>query len=368
VDARDAVRAFHAEVAQADMALVVFFCSPQYDLDVLAQEVGRLFAGVQVVGCTTAGEIGPHGCCEHSLTGFSLGRSSFAASGGVLDDLKGFELTQAEGLGQRLLTDLQDQRPGANPESTFALLLTDGLSVREEPVTRVLQHVLGDIRVVGGSAGDDLRFGRTFVYADGRFWPDSAVLVLVSTRLPFEVFNTQHFLPTDRRVVVTAADVPRRIVHELDGWPAAEAYARLVGADVDDLDPMRFATWPMVVMIDGTNYVRSIQKAGVDGSLTFFCAIEEGLVLRTAVGTDLVAHLKGFFDDLEARIGPPELVIAFDCILRKQEMTQRGLVDSVGGVFRQNNVIGFNSYGEQFAGVHVNQTLTGVAIGGLRHA
>jgi hypothetical protein len=35
----------------------------------------------------------------------------------------------------------------------------------------------------------------------------------------------------------------------------------------------------------------------------------------------------------------------------------------VAELFRSNNTIGFNSYGEQFHGVHVNQTLTGIAIG-----
>ena len=58
-EARDAARAFHAAVEQPDMALVIFFCSSEYDLEVLAEEMKRLFAGVQVVGCTTAGEIGP---------------------------------------------------------------------------------------------------------------------------------------------------------------------------------------------------------------------------------------------------------------------------------------------------------------------
>jgi hypothetical protein len=34
-------------------------------------------------------------------------------------------------------------------------------------------------------------------------------------------------------------------------------------------------------------------------------------------------------------------------------------------VFRHNNTIGFSSYGEQYLGVHVNQTLTSIAIGDL---
>ena len=60
-DAREAAREFHWSVAQPDMALAIFFCSSDYDLDILGMEIQNLFRGIQVVGCTTAGEIGPRG-------------------------------------------------------------------------------------------------------------------------------------------------------------------------------------------------------------------------------------------------------------------------------------------------------------------
>jgi hypothetical protein len=258
---------------------------------------------------------------------------------------------------------LESLEPGADADNTFAFLLIDGSSVREEPVTSALQHALGEIPLVGGSAGDGLDFGTTYVYLDGAFHTDSAILVLVNTALPFKIFKTQHFVPSDQRVVVTAADGEHRIVKEIDGWPAVEGYARLVGLNVKSLDPMRFAAQPMVVLIDGTNYVRSIQKANPDGSLTFFCAIEEGVVLRAATGVDLVENLEHTLSEIRAAVGQPQLIVGCDCILRKLEIVQRGLVDRIEAVFRDNNVIGFNSYGEQYCGVHVNQTLTGVAIG-----
>jgi len=116
-------------------------------------------------------------------------------------------------------------------------------------------------------------------------------------------------------------------------------------------------------MIDGTDYVRSIQKANADGSLTFYCAIEEGLVLRAAHGVDLVNNLEQAFDKIREEIGPPQLVFGCDCILRNLEISQIGLKDRVGEIFRRNNTIGFSSYGEQINGVHVNQTLVGCAIG-----
>jgi hypothetical protein len=365
--ARAAAREFHAAVAQPEMALVLFFCSTRYDLDELAEEMARLFAGVQVVGCTTAGEIGPAGCRDHSISGVSFGPGSCVAASGLIDGLQQFETATGRSLAQDLLQRLEGVEPGADAENTFALLFIDGLSVREEPVTRALQSALGQIPLVGGSAGDGLDFGSTHVYFEGAFHGDSAVVVLVSTPLPFRTFKTQHFVSTDRRVVVTGADPEHRLVTELDGRPAAEEYARLVGANVDSLGPGRFAAQPMVVVIDGTDYVRSIQKVNPDGSLTLFCAIEEGLVLRAASCGDLVADLERTFADARATIGQPRVVIGCDCILRKLEITERGLVDRVATVFRENNVIGFNSYGEQYRGVHINQTLTGIAIGEPAH-
>jgi hypothetical protein len=361
--APQAAKEFYAAVAQADMELVVFFCSSEYDLEVLAAEINRLFTGIQVVGCTTAGEIGPAGYCTHSLSGVSFSTGSCVAVSGLLDCLSQFDIARGHDFAQTLLQQLESRIQGASPDNSFAFMLIDGLSIREEPVTHSLQYALGKIPLFGGSAGDDLKFAGTGVYSNGRFHSDSALLILINTSLPFRIFKTQHFISTDERLVVTEADITKRIVNEINGRPAAEEYARLVGVDVQELDPMHFAVSPVVVMINGTEYVRSIQKANTDGSLTFFCAIEEGLVFRVARGLDLVNNLEQTFDNIRAEIGQPQLVFACDCILRTLEIHQKDLKERIGEIFRRNNTIGFNSYGEQFHGIHVNQTLTGVAIG-----
>lgn len=362
-EARQAVAEFHATVAQPNMELVIFFCASVYDLDVLAAEMNRLFAGIQVVGCTAAGEIGPAGYRTHSLSGASFSTGSCVAVSGLLDRLSQFDIARGHDFAQALLQRLESKAPQACKDNCFAFMLIDGLSVREEPVAHALQYALGKIPLFGGSAGDDQKFEKTFVYCDGRFHSDSAVLILINTALPFIIFKTQHFVPTDKRMVVTEADPAKRIVTEINGLPAAKEYARLVGVDVHDLNPMRFAASPVVVMIGGIDYVRSIQKANPDGSLTFFCAIEEGLVLRVAHGVDMVNNLEQTFDKIRAQIGQPQLVFGCDCILRNLEMMQNGLKDRVEEILKRNNTIGFSSYGEQFHGVHINQTLTGIAIG-----
>jgi hypothetical protein len=365
-DTREAVREFYAAVAQPDAALVLFFCSKAYDLDALADEMALQFEGTQVVGCTTAGEIGPQGCLDHSISGASFPAGSFAVASGRIDDLRHFEIGKGQALVQGLLQRLEVDRPTADADNTFALLLIDGLSVREELVASALQHALGSIPLVGGSAGDALEFSSTAVYSEGAFRSYSAALALVSTPLPFRVFMTQHFSPAEERIVVTAADAENRIVTEIDGRPAAEEYARLVGTTVENLDPAYFSASPVLVLMGGANYVRSIQKANPDGSLTFYCAIEEGLVLRVATGHDIIRGLETLFEETKAQIGQPQLTIGCDCILRKLEASQLGVIDRAGELFRENNLVGFHGYGEQYRGVHVNQTLTGIAIGSPR--
>jgi hypothetical protein len=167
--------------------------------------------------------------------------------------------------------------------------------------------------------------------------------------------------------VVTKADSDTRVVHEIDGRAAAVTYARVTGGEADDgLDAMRFASRPMVVQIDGTNLVRSIQKANPDGSLTFFAAVEHGLVLRVARGDDLLDNLEKALATAADRVGPVQAVIAFDCVLRRLEVLHVGVTEGVERAVSEHHMVGFSGYGEQFGGVHLNQTLTAIAIGGRR--
>lgn len=363
VDARIAAQEFYRDVAQPEMELVIFFCSSDYDLEALAKELNALFSGVRVVGCTSAGEIGPGGYRERGIAGVSFSPEVCTAVSGALDRLHQFEIAEGQTLGKRLLQELRAHTETATDQNTFALLLIDGLCLREEQVARTLQETLGKVPLAGGSAGDGMRFRKTYVFVDGSFRSDCALLTVVTTPLPFAVFKTQHFVSTDQRLVITEADPPQRVVKEINGLPAAAEYARLLGVTERELTPSRFAASPVVVLIDGNNYVRSIQHANADGSVTLYCAIDEGVVLRVAYGVDLVENLKAALVNLRTQIGPPQLIITCDCILRRLEIMQNKLEDQVGTILNNSNAVGFNTYGEQFHGVHVNQTLTGIAIG-----
>jgi hypothetical protein len=362
-DPDQAAAELFAMLDQPDLSLVLVFVSPSYDLPAVAEALRRVFPDVPLAGCSSAGEITPEGYVSGGISALSLAGPDFAVACELIESLHDFNLQTGRDVVRRALDRVARARPQGRRDQIFAFALIDGLSGAEEGVVSALHGALDEIPLFGGSAGDDLRFQRTFVLHDGVFRDNCALMVLVSTTHPFRVFKTEHFEATDRKMVVTQADPVHRIVSEIDAEPAAVEYARQVGLKGDALTPLIFANHPVVVRVGGANFVRSIQKVNDDGSLTFFCAIDEGIVLTVARGVDLADNLRAQFDQLEAEIGRPALVIGFDCILRALELDERNIRSEVGQMMAEHNVIGFSTYGEQFDAMHVNQTFTGVAIG-----
>lgn len=361
-DSERAAQELCDQLDQEELGLVVFYCSPKHNLDAIASVLNARLPHQPVMGCTTAGEIGPDGYQEQSITGFSISAAICKAHFQQVEDLKNFTTDQGQIASERLLEAFEDDNLVCDSDHCFILSMIDGLSLREEPLVRAVYSVLQGIPLIGGSAGDGLSFGATYIYYNGIFHSDYGLFALIHISRPFKAFKAQHFVSTKERMVITGALPEKRIVTEINGLPAGEEYARLVGIAYDRLNPQAFAAHPVVVRIGGEEFVRSIQKANPDGSLSFFCAIDLGVVLTVAKGVDTIESLQKTMQQLHDTIGEPELIIGCDCVLRRLEFQEKGQLKDISKLLTDNHVIGFSTYGEQYYGMHVNQTLTGLAI------
>lgn len=369
VNARNAVFDLRKQIVQQHMDLVIFFASPDFDRDALAQAFAIEFPNTNCIGCTTAGEITRDGYREGTLTGISFSAQHFKCKATLISNLQNYRMEEGERIVGETLAALDLGLPNAKsvPSQAFAMLLIDGMSKQEEVVVSSLNRFLDPVPLFGGSAGDGLNFGKTWVYCNGAFHEDAAILTVFQTTCPFKVFKIDHFHPTDRKMVVTEADPNARLVMEINAEPAAPAYARMVGLEAQELSPLIFAAYPVVVKIGGDYHVRSIQKVESDGSLRFYCGIDEGLVLTVANGEDLAENLQRNLAKIESQLGETDVILGFDCILRRLEAEQKQKTREVSNVLSRHKVVGFCTYGEQFNSMHVNQTFTGVAIGAPKH-
>lgn len=344
-------------------SLILFFCSCTYDLQQLAENFNIQFPDIEVVGCTSAGEIGPEGYLEHSLTAILFPKDEFDVVTGSLYQLSDFSETKGIQFVQNLVPQLTALAHDSNNRYSFAMQLIDGLSKKEELISHCFQKTLGRIPLFGGSAADNLQFTHTYTFHRGKFSENSCVLILFNTNRPFRLFKTQHFSSTSAPLVVTAADVVNRTIIELNGLPAALVYAQQIGSSIEQLNAPIFAASPVVIKMNGNEYVRSIQKMYPDGSLQLYCAIDEGVVLRVANSINLTTDLDQQFEKLQTALGDISLTLVCDCILRRTDIVNRHQLPVVSDVFMRNQASGFSSFGEQFGGLHLNQTCTGIAFG-----
>ena len=363
-DPREAAQHLFRALDPQTLAGVLIFCSSRYPLEALADAINACSEGLTVIGCTSSGEITADGTAEGTISAIGFPASSFTLTATRFDNLDAFAEDIAQGVVRELVGNAVEASRRLGPTvHRSAIFLVDGLSHREEMLTVTVQDALGEIPLIGGSSGDGLAFKETFIFEQGAFRRDAALVAILSSSRAMKVFRTQHYQPGNTKMVITGADPVDRIVTEINAEPAAEEYARLTGVTVDELGPGVFSAHPPMVRAGGQYYVRSIQTANPDGSLTFYCAIDEGVVLTLGEGNDILRGLSTLFDELDSTVGGIDHIIGFDCVLNKLEIEQRQLTRKVSKLMVDNRVSGFNTYGEQFHALHVNQTFSGLAIG-----
>lgn len=353
-------------VGSRPLAGALLFCSHRYPRRPLAEALKGRFGNIPLIGCTSAGELSPRGYDQDSLVFIGFPAGDFRMGLHCFDDLDDFDPVAGRGAIRALnaAMDQADLASGLTPHpNRAAIFLVDGLSHREELLAMTVQEALGETQLVGGSSGDGMLFRETGILVGDRFVQDAAVVAILSSHRPMRAFTANHYSPGAEKMVVTAADPAARVVYQINARPAADEYLRVAGRTGEQLDAAFFAAHPPMVRAGGSYHVRSIQSVNPDGSLTFYCAIDNGIVLSIGEPVDRLAQLEQLFSGLEAGLGGIDHVIGFDCVLNRIDAEQRQLQRAVSDLYARRGVVGFNTYGEQFRAAHINQTLSGLAIG-----
>lgn len=342
--------------------LILVFCSTKQDSGEVAQALASKYPGAQIAGCTTSGEhlSGKHFNGAVVLMGIRSDDIEWSTT--LIDDLQDFDERTAMAAADALFAGLQLERDRVDPSEMFCMMFIDGLSMKEERVAALLADSVEGIPILGGSAGDDLAFTETKVISGGDSKSNAAVLVMARSKHPFRIIKHQHFKTSPSSVVITKADALGRRVLEIDGLPAAHGYARALGISREELnDEVTFLN-PVTFLCQNEIYVRSIQKIEDDDSIVFYCGIEEGMVLDIGGHHEIVDALN---DDLASlrQEGGAELLIGCNCILRALEAGGQNKHEAVAAVWAKtsDHSIGFDTYGEQLNGLHINQTLVALA-------
>lgn len=349
----DIIADINRQVESDSAKMVIYFASSGFDHDLLGDQMQKRFGKAAVFGCSTAGEIVSGKMLKQSVVAMIFDPES-------IDDVKVeiVENIRAENripeAFERFEAYFGTPMSELDFETHVGIILVDGLSGAEEKLMDKIGD-LTDISFIGASAGDDLQFKETRVYANGKSHTNAAVLALIKPSAGFDVLKTQSFCALNKNLKATLVDEANRKVVEFNGKPAAQAYAEALGVSVEDASN-QFMNHPVGLMFGDEPYVRSPQQIQGD-HMVFYCNIKKNMDLMLLESTDIVEDTRLAIEQLKSDLPNISGIINFHCILRTLELEQKNQTEPYGHIFKDIPTIGFSTYGEEYIG-HINQTST----------
>ena len=354
-DIQEAVRELKDQLLDFDTNLVLFFASSAYDPEVISAEMQRSFKEITTAGCTTSGEI---------VTGRMLDQSvvAMAFSSAVTSDFRAEVITNIRSDEHAVSKAFAsfEQHFGTpmnrlSPSEHVGIVLIDGMSGCEE----IVNEKIGDatnVTFVGGSAGDDMQFKSTHVYANGKAYEEAALLLLMKPTVPFSVLKTQSFRESGQVLTVTEVNEAAREVISFDGRSASVAYAEALGVTEEALPDHVFKNPLGLVLAENEPFVRSPRV--VDGDrVLLHCNVKKGMDLSLLNSTDIIADTKQALEGKVREMGQVSGVINFNCILRTLDLKGQNRTQEYADLFADVPTVGLSTYGESYIG-HMNQTAT----------
>ncbi len=370
------------------LSAVLVFASVRYDLEEVLRGIRSVVGQAPLLGSTTAGEI-CDGQQQESVVVTALASPHLSVRVGVGEgvsrDWRGALAQALRAPEIRPFFSLEENivwseltRQG---KSAFALLFSPGQTrqadSRSYEILEELKHLSqGVLPIFGGSSGDDWRLQTTYVLWGERVYPDSLLVAVFETRLRFGTALAHGFRPSLRQAKVTRAQEYE--VLELDGYPAADVYARLIGRPRAELEGKHLTlTTDQPVGTPDLYGQYNINVACVftpQGGVRFALPVTEGTILTIieadrnsmiAAGQDALrkALMRGHVDD-------PALAIVFSCALRTRILKERTgeEIARMRATLPGVPLVGFYSFGEQGladggANCHNNEVITTLVLG-----
>jgi hypothetical protein len=228
--AREAVRLAGAGLGGSPADFCLVYSTARHEQEVILAEVRAAFPAARVSGCSAEGVIagGVSDESDFALAVLAI-RSDTLRFEPFL--VHGYDVDSAAA-GAELAREVGAADPG---DAIGLLVFPDGITGNCEQFLAALEKGLPRaLPIVGGAAGDNLAFRRTFQYGDGLAVSGAVAAVLVSGRGRIEtaVSHGCEAIGLERRV--TRAD--GGWVNEIDGRPAWSVFREYLDGEPEDLN------------------------------------------------------------------------------------------------------------------------------------
>lgn len=326
----------------------ILFAAIDFEHDLILKKINAVFPGLELIGCTTDGEMS-------SVLGFqqdSLMLTLFCSDTVEIYAGVGYQ-TQADAIASAQQAVQQAAQQSSTPTrlciTVPASYTENGSTTSGEGILAALDLALGGhVPVLGGTAGDQFRFKKTYQFFRTEVLTNALPVLLFSGDLKFSHGIGCGWQPIGQKSIVTKAQ--GTVLYEIDNRPAMEFYQRYLG------DRLPTAEHPLSVYEDNSEryYMRVPNRCDPEtGSINFLGNVPQGSTIQlTEISRDevIAASEASFKTALKQYPGTePEAVLLFSCCCRRWLLGTRAKEEYhliANALPKAIPICGFYTYGE----------------------
>ncbi|MGB2762372.1 MAG: FIST N-terminal domain-containing protein [Minisyncoccales bacterium] len=332
--------------------LIIVFSSVVYDQKKMLQGVRFVSKETSLIGCSDAGEITGEGpSSKHvAVMALSSDQIKFNIGLGEAAQKNSFEA------GRKVAEDIKNK---AEEQISLFTMLPDGLAENGAALVRGVQDILGkNFPIMGGSAGDDFKFKKTYEYYQDQVLSGAVVGLGLSGKFSLGIGVKHGWEPIGLPMKVTKAEGAKLI--EINNKPALSIYEEYFGKRAEELIKEPIAkmayTYPLGMSVEGSDelLIRDVVIADKEGRIDCAAEIPQGSEIRLMLGDPdkAIQAAKEAAESAKKQLkgSKPKAIFVFDCIARNKLLGSRigEEIKAIQGVLgKEVPLIGFYTYGEQ---------------------
>lgn len=336
---------------QAKPQAIIYF-SDFENFEFYSETLHEKYPDTEVIGSTTYVNFTNDGISHYGISVLAI-FSGIECSTGVLHDISTYPMRHVS-----QITNAVSKL--SSTENTCCLEFTSAFSNGEEIVLDTFEEGLKDtgIQFAGSSSGAAENVYQTRVALNGNVFNNSCVFILLHN-LDGRIFIHKEnlFKPTAKTLVATDVDCENRVVYEYDEEPAADAIAKALEISLEKFEE-EILLHPVGRVSGSQINITSNGRVQADGSIVCYSKIYNRTRVAVLEFGDFENAMFELSGAIIAKTKEPSFAIGIECISNSMILEKKKLFGKLTKTFSENfeKYIGISGYGEQLAGVHLNQS------------
>lgn len=288
--------------------LLIVFVTDEYRPEEVLRGIRSVTEDVKIVGFCCAGIITDKGV-EKQGVGICSMSGDFSVATAIQKELSSNPYLTGVKAADKLLS--------SGLKKGTVIVLPDGFQANLSEMLRGLYSRFGaGFNYIGGGAGDNLHFFKTWQFTESEIASDALAVALIDG-IDFGIGVGHGWFPVGDPVVITSAK--GKTVYEIDGMPAYQVYGRLLNCRSRDEFKTLGMKHPLgFPNISGNYIIRDPVSVNDDDSIAFVTEIPSQSVgsVMDCNTEEIVATAVLAAKSAAEMVASPEFFLVFDCISR----------------------------------------------------